>query len=209
LVSCRANQEYIWNTIKFETWEDCKEQVIWFKNAVYKSFSTKDAALIAFKNAPEDFIWKENLIQVLSSKERAKYGEPILESICVDAAWNTATGMVEYKGIDFKTKKELFHVWPLEDGTNNVVEFLAIVHALGYCQKKWLDTPIYSDSRNAIKWVKEKHVNTKLEKTQRNKKLFDYIVRAIVWLETNAYTNKILKWETKAWGENPADFGRK
>lgn len=194
----------------FETWDDCKKQVDWVKDAQYKSFSTKESAQQAYKNAPSDYIGKDVVLETsLTPAEKKRFGLPINESICVDGAWNTATWMVEYRGINFKTKKEIFHVGPLEDGTNNIVEFLAIVHALGYCEKKWLDMPIYSDSRNAIKWVKEKHVNTKLEKTPRNKELFDLMIRAIVWLETNTYANKILKWETKAWWENPADFGRK
>ena len=29
------------------------------------------------------------------------------------------------------------------------------------------------------------------------------------WLKENSFSNPILKWETKAWGEIPADFGRK
>jgi ribonuclease HI len=33
--------------------------------------------------------------------------------------------------------------------------------------------------------------------------------RAINWLKTNTYTNKVLKWDTKEWGEIKADYGRK
>jgi ribonuclease HI len=33
--------------------------------------------------------------------------------------------------------------------------------------------------------------------------------RAEKWLLSNEFSNEILKWETKAWGEIPADFGRK
>lgn len=194
----------------FDTWDECKKQVDGFTDAQYKSFWDKETAQKAYKNSAEDYIWKDAKEEkILTAAEKKKFWTPILESICVDAAWNTASGAVEYQGMDYKTKKKLFHVWPLADGTNNVVEFLAIVHALSYCQKKWLETPIYSDSRNAIKWVKEKDVKTKLEKTEHNKELFDLILRALVWLKTNTYKNKILKWETKAWGENPADFGRK
>lgn len=194
----------------FETWEDCKLQVDGVKDAVYKSFSTKEIALKAYAQGPEDYIGKDAKNETsLTSEQKKKYGSPLEKSICVDAAWNTATGDMEYKGIDFQTKKELFHVWPLEDGTNNIWEFLAIVHALSYCQKKWINTPIYSDSRNAILWVQKKDVRTKLEKTEKNKEVFDLILRALIWLEKNTYTTPILKWETKAWWENPADFGRK
>lgn len=98
---------------------------------------------------------------------------------------------------------------PFKDGTNNIGEFLAIVHGLAYLQKKGSDLPIYSDSRTAISWIKKKHANTKLALTPRNKPVFEMLQRAERWLVLNQYPNKILKWETEYWGENPADFGRK
>ena len=33
--------------------------------------------------------------------------------------------------------------------------------------------------------------------------------RATKWLKENNYSATIKKWETKKWGEIPADFGRK
>jgi ribonuclease HI len=45
--------------------------------------------------------------------------------------------------------------------------------------------------------------------TARNQKLKEMIQRAERWLHNNEIANPILKWETKAWGEIPADFGRK
>ncbi|MBL8103913.1 MAG: hypothetical protein JNM02_15390, partial [Anaerolineales bacterium] len=45
--------------------------------------------------------------------------------------------------------------------------------------------------------------------TGRNEELFELIDRAEEWLKNNIYANKLLKWETQIWGENPADFGRK
>ncbi|MCS6833768.1 MAG: reverse transcriptase-like protein, partial [Flammeovirgaceae bacterium] len=96
-----------------------------------------------------------------------------------------------------------------KNGTNNVVEFIAIVHALAYCQKNKLPLPIYSDSQTAIKWVKNKKANTRLEKNATNEKLFALLQRAEEWLANNQYDNPILKWQTDKWGEIPADFGRK
>ena len=69
--------------------------------------------------------------------------------------------------------------------------------------------PIYSDSKIAIGWVKKGQCRTNIPITEKNKKLFDLVKRAENWLKENTYTTKILKWETKAWGEIPADFGRK
>ena len=116
---------------------------------------------------------------------------------------------MEYKGVFTKTKAELFKLGPFEDATNNIGEFLAIVHALGYLKKQKINFPIYSDSITAMHWVKIQQANTKLKITEANKSLFYLVERAEKWLRENNYSNKILKWETKAWGENPADFGRK
>ena len=62
---------------------------------------------------------------------------------------------------------------------------------------------------NWSKWVKNKKCGTNLERDSRNNRLFELISRAENWLKNSTYNNLILKWETKAWGEIPADFGRK
>ena len=117
---------------------------------------------------------------------------------------------MEYQGIFYNTGKRIFHNGPLANGTNNIGEFLAIVHALGYCKKHHLpEMPIYSDSRNAIGWVKAKKCKTNLEESGKTLHIFELIKRAEHWLESNSYKNPVLKWETDSWGENPADFGRK
>ena len=87
---------------------------------------------------------------------------------------------------------------------------VSIVHGLAYLQKHEDEqTPIYSDSRTAMAWVRNKKVKTTLKNTNRNDKVFELIDRAIVWLKQNSYQNPILKWDTPVWGEIPADFGRK
>jgi len=116
---------------------------------------------------------------------------------------------MEYRGVYVADGVELFHVGPLEDATNNIGEFLAIVHALAMLKKSGKKIPVYSDSVNAIKWIDRKKCNTKLERSERNMPVFELIERAEKWLRTNTYDNPILKWETKQWGEIPADFGRK
>jgi ribonuclease HI len=71
------------------------------------------------------------------------------------------------------------------------------------------DIPIYSDSRIAMSWVKQKRCKTNITFDASNKDLLELIKRAENWLKENTFKNPILKWETKAWGEIPADFGRK
>jgi ribonuclease HI len=189
----------------YDNWTDCKAQIDAFAGARYKSYPSPAEAEAAFRAKPPAFQPKPKEI-----RRKSGAGSPFKDSICVDAAWNTATGAMEYQGIYFKTGDLLFKQGPFADGTNNVGEFLAIVHALGYCKNKGLFLlPIYSDSRNAIGWVQKKKANTKLEHTPRNAELFDILTRAEQWLRDNSYRNPILKWETRDWGENPADFGRK
>ena len=191
----------------FDSWDKCKKQIQNFTGALYKSFKTKEAAENAFRRSPRDFIGKDVFESEFSPEQLAKIGKPILESISVDAAFDGK--VMEYKGVYTKTKKVLFALGPFEDATNNIGEFLAIVHALGYLQKQKSAAPVYSDSITAIHWVKTHRANTKLKATPANKSLFYIIARAEKWLHSNKYPNRLLKWETKAWGENPADFGRK
>ena len=130
-------------------------------------------------------------------------------SWAVDAACSGNPGPMEYQAIDLTTGAQVFHFGPLH-GTNNIGEFLAIVHALALMDKQGIkDKVIYSDSYNAILWVKKKQCKTKLERTPETEQLYQIITRAEQWLRTHNITIPVMKWETKAWGEVPADFGRK
>ncbi len=189
----------------YESWDECNKQVKAFAKAQYMSYPTIELAKSAFANGYEN---RKNPKGELNSKN-VKVRKPIAEAILVDGAWSTSTGHVEYQGLDATTKKIIFHVGPLDDGTNNIAEFLAIVHALVYCRRKHLSIPIYSDSTVAIGWVRKKKARTNHPRTEKNTLLFEAIERATNWLRNNDYPNEILKWETKVWGENPADFGRK
>lgn len=134
---------------------------------------------------------------------------PILDSISVDASTIENPGVTEYRGVDTTTRQVLFQ-HKYDEATNNIGEFLAIVHALALYKKLGKELKIiYSDSANAISWVKQKKCRTKYVKTKNNAKLFDDIQRAVSWLENNSYDTKILKWNTGVWGEIPADYGRK
>jgi ribonuclease HI len=135
--------------------------------------------------------------------------EPIADSVCVDASCIGNPGKVAYKGIYTATNDVLFHKTSILNGTNNLGEFLAIVHALAHLKNQGIDIPIYSDSETAIVWVKNKKVKTQLKPSSDNEEIFKLIDRALNWLKNNNYTNPVLKWNTQVWGEIPADFGRK
>ena len=126
----------------------------------------------------------------------------------VDAACSGNPGPMEYKGVDLTTGEVIFHYGPIH-GTNNIGEFLAIVHALALMQQKGIFKTIYSDSYNAIVWVNKKKCKTTLERNPKNEQLYQVILRAENWLKTNKITVPIIQWQTRQWGDIPADFGRK
>ena len=193
----------------FTSWNTCKKHIANFKGAQYKSFTSRTDAEKAFIGRYEDYIGKDTKKVKLSKEELKKIGKPIVPSISVDAACSGNPGRLEYKGVATASKKQLFIQGPFAKGTNNIGEFLALVHGLGYLKQQKSNVPIYSDSRIAMSWVKKKQCRTNLPIVEENKALFELIFRAEKWLKENAYTTQILKWETKAWGEIPADFGRK
>lgn len=194
----------------FENWDDCKAQIKGYDGAQYKSFATFEAAKKALKGNYKDYIGKSKTFKSeLSEAELNLIGVPNYNSIAVDAASSGNPGMMEYRGVDTKSKKELFRQGPFEEGTNNIGEFLALVHGLAFLKQHNSDRIIYTDSKTAMSWVRKKTCNSKLERNAKNKPVYDLVDRAVKWLKENTYTTTIVKWETKAWGEIPADFGRK
>jgi Predicted double-stranded RNA/RNA-DNA hybrid binding protein len=186
----------------YQHWSDCKTQIEGIENARYKSFNTLDEAKEAFAKDWKSFYKRQNNNGEGSVK-------PSGDIIVVDAACSGNPGLMEYRGVYLRTGQEIFHQGPFEQGTNNIGEFLAIVHALALQTNKRTRMPIYSDSMNALTWVKKKKCNTKLVQTQANTEIFNLIDRAETWLNAHISDIPLLKWETKLWGEIPADFGRK
>lgn len=191
----------------YDNWKDCERQIRNFDGAVYKSFFDKDLAEKAYNADPKDYIGKD--FGKMTEAEKEKFGKPIQDSICVDAACSGNPGIMEYRGVDTQSGAELFRMGPFQHSTVNLGEFLALVHGLAFLAERNMEWPIYSDSKTAMKWVRDKKVNSKLERLPQNEKMFGLVDRALVWLKNNDYPNKIIKWETAAWGEIPADFGRK
>jgi ribonuclease HI len=185
----------------FETWDDCKEQIHGFEQAQYKSFKTLTDAEQVFQ---QGFFPKSEAKTLRAQPVSCE--KPQKNGICVDAACSVEKQVMEYRGIFLETRKVLFHRGPYDGGTNNIGEFLAIVHAMAYMQKNGIFYPIYTDSKTAITWVEKKKINTKIDPGPKVKILID---KAIHWLYSNEQKYVILKWNTSLWGEIPADFGRK
>lgn len=201
----------VWNGVQpgvYDTWTECQLQIKGFEGARYKSFPSRQEAEEAYNGNPWDYIGQK----AAKSKADALFENPdlaIVDSICVDAACNGSGGNVEYQGVHTTTRQVIFKMGPFKDGTNNIGEFLALVHGIALLKQQGKDIPVYSDSRTAMAWVRDKKCKTKHPQSPKNTQLFNLIKRAENWLRTNTYPNQIIKWPTKEWGEIPADFGRK
>lgn len=190
----------VWKGVKpgvYKTWEECKQQVNAFEGARYKSFESEGEANQAYHHSEKIFA------------KKAIQPKFVYPSISVDAACSGNPGIMEYRGVDTKTQVEIFKKGPYPDATNNIGEFLAIVHALALMKNQQTFVPIYSDSMTALSWIKNKKAKTKLERTELNKEVFVLLQKAELWLINNPVNVALMKWPTDLWGEIPADFGRK
>ena len=209
----------------YTDWDTCKEQVVGIQGAQYKSFDTLPEAEQAIRlpyhsvvplstpsapGTPKSQNSSVLFIDVngMTAIRDDAVNPPVLDALAVDAACSGNPGVMEYQGIYIPTRTRLFH-YQAPKGTNNIGEFLAIVHGLSYLKKHHLNQIIYSDSVNAISWVRQKKCKSKLPEDASTAELWDYVHRAENWLKTNTYTTEIRKWDTDHWGEIPADFGRK
>ena len=190
----------------FESWDECQKYIKGYAGAKYKSYKSKKEAEDAYSGNYYAAVERKSKDSVVDLE---KFGNEIIDnSITVDAACSGNPGKMEYRGVETFSKIELFRQGPYLHGTNNIGEFLALVHALALFQNRQ-DVVIYSDSRTAMAWVRNRKVKTTLKKTKETILIHEMLTRAETWLKNNDYSNPIKKWETKRWGEIPADFGRK
>lgn len=201
----------VWKGVRpgiYTSWTECQLQTKGYDGALYKSFDTPEEAERALASPAHHYIGTHKS-KLTTHNSKALPENFDMNCVAVDAACSGNPGPMEYRGVYLLTGQEIFHFGPVH-GTNNIGEFLAIVHALALMKQKGIRMTIYSDSRNAISWVRQKKCRTKLERTAETEKLFQMIERAETWLKTHSYTDiPVLKWETEEWGEVPADFGRK
>lgn len=203
----------------YDDWRKCEKQIKGVAGAQYKSYESRLEAEAAYHNGYTPTIGtgapKKERVSILDVGSdgivRVKEGVtdgPELNSLAVDAACSGNPGVMEYQGVYVATKTQVFH-YKAPLGTNNIGEFLGIVHGLSYLKKHNLNLVMYSDSVNAINWVRQKICKSKLPVNAKTQELWDYVHRAEQWLRTNTYSTEIRKWDTDRWGEIPADFGRK
>lgn len=206
----------VWNGVNpgiYDNWEECQQQVIGFPGAKYKAYSDLQEATAAFRGNPSDQMGLFRAMATQAAKPIINYSafpEIRTDAIAVDAACSKNPGPVEYRCVRVSDGVQIFHHGPLPGGTNNIGEYLAIIHAAGMLRQNGdTTTPIYSDSRTAQSWVRRGHSNTKLAATPENERIRALLDRADAYLATYGIPNPILKWDTDRWGEIPADFGRK
>jgi len=208
----KKKQKYyvVWEGVEpgiYKDWDSCNAQIKGYPGARYKSFKTLDEAKEAFGESSSDHIGKN---KSKSPKKIIDKSEIIWDSLSVDAACSGSPGIMEYRGVWTNDAVQVFHKGPFSWGTNNVGEFLALVHGIAFLKQQGMhDTPIYSDSRTALSWLRNKRVKTTLERKRSNQDLFKLLHRAEEWIKANTWSNEVLKWKTSSWGEIPADFGRK
>ena len=206
----------------YTDWETCKAQVVGVQGAQYKSFDTMAEAESALRMPYSSvvastaraaasagtpgvlFVDENGMTAVRPGTENP----PVLDALAVDAACSGNPGVMEYQGVYIPTRTRVFH-YKHPKGTNNIGEFLALVHGLSYLKKHGLKQLIYTDSVNAMSWVRQRQCKSKLPVDAATADLWDYVHRAENWLKQNTFTTEIRKWDTDHWGEIPADFGRK
>lgn len=198
----------------YDTWEECQEQIDGFPGARYRAFQDQDEATEAFRryDSGEDMaIYKAMRRRNSAVVNYEAFPEIRLDAIAVDASCPGNPGPVEYRGVRVGTGEQLFRIGPLQGGTNNIGEYLALVHVAAMLKNAGdTTTPIYSDSRTAIGWFMRGASNTKIVPTATNEALRQILARADAWRRVNrVIPNPIFKWDTDRWGEIPADFGRK
>ena len=203
----------------YDSWAACEAQVKGVA-AKYKGFATRAEAEAAFAANPEEYITRNAIakrttansasdLQALCADLQRSDLSPLLPALAVDAACSGNPGLMEFRGVIADTGTQVFHRGPYVDGTNNIGEFLAIVLGLAYLKINNLPWVLYSDSKTAISWVRQKQCKTKLEWNAKNQDLLLAVRAAEKWLHENTWTTAIYKWDTEHWGEIPADFGRK
>lgn len=207
----------------YDNWDECQKQIKGVSAAKYKSFESRQEAEAAYNRPYTEIIGTAKAAGAKPAAPQPMVGMdekgmtvvrpgavpgPILDSLAVDAACSGNPGVMEYQGVYVANRQQIFH-YKAPVGTNNIGEFLAIVHGLSYLKKYGYNQILYSDSVNAINWVKRKECRSKLPLTPETVELWNYIRRAETWLQNNTYTTEIRKWDTDHWGEIPADFGRK
>lgn len=182
----------------YDNWGECKRQIHCAAGARYKSYKDITRAEA------------EQIYQAGQTENQLEQEEVAPDAIAVDASVprQPRRDGVPWCGGGNGRRSVPWQKYPL--GTNNMGEFLAIVHAMAYMAELNYYQPIYTDSATALKWVQRGKCQ-KHPRTQRTTALlWQHMKRAeTVAASADLSRYQIRKWTTKLLGEIPADFGRK
>jgi ribonuclease HI len=194
----------------YDSWTKCQEQVKGFKGATFRKLKSSNYtdALVEFKASHS----------VISQQQTS----PLPNFLTVDGACNGTSkgGMCEYRGVmyqgnafDLNSSNEVFRSKVYPGGTNNIAEFLGLVEGIKYFLSRGEPIKIYTDSVTALAWVRNCKANSS-PMGGVSEELTKLISEAEMYLieyseKIKGVSTQILKWNTKEWGEIPADFGRK
>lgn len=201
----------------YDSWEEAKAQVDGFAGARYKAFAEQDAATRAFRGSPDE---QKSMLRSIAAHTQRTAGlatfnidahpDVIADAIAVDGACSRNPGPIEYRAVDVVTGAEVFHAGPFQGGTNNIAEYLGLVHALAFLDKTGNShTVVYSDSRTALSWLRRGGHRSNVAPSGSNAKIMELLARADAWVQAHPIHARVLKWDTDRWGEIPADFNRK
>lgn len=199
----------------YESWDECRAQTEGYPGATFKAYNDLTEATEAYRGDPREQLafaraLKNQMKAGATCADYSAFPEIRLDAVAVDGACAGNPGAMEYRCVRVADGVEIFHVGPLQGGTNNIAEYLALIHAAAMLEKRGqTDVPIYSDSRTAQAWIRRGHSNSTLQPDGLNTPVLAMLERADKWLGSNTIKNPILKWDTERWGEIPADFGRK
>ncbi len=221
----------------YTSWSECEKQVKGYSGAKFKGFGSENEANKAFQNGlnivNQDSAALMNMSgittgrisctipnysnvpqhnnedQIFVPPQLIEENDTFKSSISVDAACSGNPGVLEFRGVNTDSGDIIFHEGPFPIGTNNIGEFLALVTALQKLKQWNSDKPVYTDSVTAISWVNNKQIKTNLPRNASTESLWQLVDNKLDWLRKNTYRTKIIKWNTKKYGEIKADFGRK
>ena len=132
----------------FLTWAECEKQIKGFPGAKYKSYPTKGEAETAYANEPvfskkSSSTFKSSQFYLSDEIRSLGSNGPIYKSMAVDAACSGNPGTVEYRAVMVDSGKEIFKKHPMAFGTNNLGEFLGLVHGIAYITNNKLKSTIH------------------------------------------------------------------
>jgi ribonuclease HI len=196
----------------YDSWEECQLQTKGYPGAKFRAYDSLESATEAYRGDPAEQL---DIVRAIASHTQtvinySAFPEIRTDAIAVDGACSTNPGPMEYRGVRVATGEQIFHYGPVAGGTNNIAEYVAIIHAAAMLAAQGdYTTPIYSDSRTAQGWIRNRKSRTTIKPTAENAQVRQLLARADAWIATHHIPNPIIKWNTEVWGEIPADFGRK